>query len=373
MKMSLHYWTKVKPFGGDMSRIFKRGKTWYIDFHYKGHRYRESLNTSSKRVAELALSDIDVKIAKETLGLASHRKIAFEDFSERFLQWYETQNSERSFQDYRNLFDATIIPYFKGRQLHEINAEAVEQYKTARAERISPATINKELTALRHVFNKAVQWSYLPSSPMKDVERLKVSQKKVRFLTVEEIDLILAAAMPSIRPILLTAIHTGLRRSELFRLEWSDVDFDRRVITVTGKGKEHTKNYRDREVPMTIALVECLRSVKRNGSWVFCHEDGSRYSEGVKNSIESIVRKTGIPRFTMHDLRHTFASHLVMDGVDLPTVKVLMGHSNIATTMIYAHLAPDHLKGAVARLGKRLSGTNLAHPSDEAGKGAKAS
>jgi len=356
-----------------MSRIFKRGKTWYIDFHYKGRRVRESLNTSSKRVAELALSDTDVRIAKETLGLSSHRKIAFEDFAERFLQWYETQNSQRTFQDYRNLFNATIVPYFKGRQMHEISAEAVEQYKSSRIERISPATINKELTALRHVFNKAIQWGYLLASPMADVERMKVSQKKVRFLTVEEIDIVLAAASPFIRPILLTAIHTGLRRSELFRMEWSDVDFERGVITVTGKGKEHTKNYRDREVPMTSDVRECLQGMRRRGNWVFCHKDGSRIADGVKHSIESIVRKTGVPRFTMHDLRHTFASHLVMDGVDLPTVKMLMGHQNIATTMIYAHLAPDHLRGAVARLGRRLNGTNLAHPLSESKKKAQLS
>lgn len=356
-----------------MSRIFKRGKTWYIDFHYKGQRHRESLNTSSKRVAELALSDIEVKIAKETLGLSSHRKIVFEDFAERFLQWYETQNSPRTYQDYRNLFNATIVPYFKGRQMHEIHAEAIEQYKTSRVESISPATINKELTALRHVFNKAMQWGYLLASPMASVERMKVSQKKVRFLTVEEIDLVLSVASPMIGQIILTAIHTGLRRSELFRLEWSDVDFDRGVITVTGKGKEHTKNYRDREVPMTFALRECLLAKKRNGQWVFCHGDGSRFLEGVKNSIEAIVRKTGIPRFTMHDLRHTFASHLVMDGVDLPTVKMLMGHQNIATTMIYAHLAPDHLRGAVERLGRRLNGTNLAHPLSESKKKARLS
>jgi site-specific recombinase XerD len=90
---------------------------------------------------------------------------------------------------------------------------------------------------------------------------------------------------------------------------------------------------------------------------VFSKENGSRYS----GWMETAGKKAGNPRFTLHDLRHTFASHLVMQGVDLPTVQKLMGHSKISTTMIYTHLAPDHLKKAIYRLSSRFdNGTNLA-------------
>ena len=88
----------------------------------------------------------------------------------------------------------------------------------------SPATVNKELTALRHLFNKGIEWGYLTNNPLSKVKRLKVIQRKFRFLTLNEIDLVLRNCPASIYPIILTAIHTGLRKSELFRLEWEDVD-----------------------------------------------------------------------------------------------------------------------------------------------------
>ena len=96
-------------------------------------------------------------------------------------------------------------------------------------------------------------------------------------------------------------------------------------------------------------------------------KDGNRYSGWMIRSLESTAKKAEIPRFTLHDLRNTFASHLVMEGVDLPTVQKLMGHADISTTMIYAHLAPDHLKAAVNRLNSRLeNGTKMAHgPNNE--------
>ena len=346
-----------------MSKIFKRGKVWYIDYSYKGKRTRRSLNTTSKKVAELALKDTDVQIAKEELNLSAPRKVSFAKFCERFLSWYKVQNSKKSYKDYENLFTSTIIPFFKDYYLNDISVEMIDKYKAKRARDIKPATVNKELTAIKHVFNKAIQWGYVKENPLAKVKKLKVGQKKFRFLTLEEIDLVLENSPEPIRPIILTAIHAGLRKSELFRLEWNDVDFERKSITVTAKGDEHTKNYRNREIPMTEQLLNCLKNLERKSVWVFSKENGERYSGWIRRSLETLAKIAGIKRFTLHDLRHTFASHLVMDGVDLPTVQKLMGHASITTTMIYAHLAPDHLKNAIERLSSRFdNGTNLAHP-----------
>ena len=337
-----------------MSTILKRGKIWYIDYQYKGKRIRRSLKTTSKKVAELAQKNFDVRIAKEELNIAGPRKISFEEFSTRFLNWYKVQNAQKSYKDYWNLFNSTLIPHFKDYYVGDINPEIIENYKIQRAENVKPASVNKELTALKHFFNKAIQWGYGSENPLLKVKKLRVSQKKFRFLTLEEIDLVLKNCATHLRPIILTATHSGLRKSELFRLEWQDIDFKQGFITVTAKGEEHTKNYRNREIPMTAQLVEYLKTLERKGHWVFSKENGERYSGWIRKSIESVVNLTGIERFTLHDLRHTFASHLVMEGTDLPTVQKLMGHANISTTMIYAHLAPDHLKSAIDRLSIRL-------------------
>lgn len=352
-----------------MSKIFVRGKVWWIDYSYKGKRTRRSLKTTSKKVAELASKSIDVQIAKEELNLSAPRKVSFAKFCERFLSWYKVQNSKKSYKDYENLFNSTIIPHFKDYYLNDISVEMIEKYKGKRSESIRPASVNKELTALKHVFNKGIEWGYLKQNPLTKVKKLKVSQKKFRFLSIDEIDLVLANCPEFLYPILLTGIHTGLRKSELFRLEWNDIDFERKIMTITAKGNEHTKNYRNREIPLTNQLIECLKTIPHKNNWVFVRGDGNRYSGWIKSSLISTINKAGIKKFTFHDLRHTFASQLVMEGVDLPTIQKLMGHANISTTMIYAHLAPDHLKNAIEKLSIRLNhGTKMAQQQNEVKK-----
>jgi integrase len=187
-------------------------------------------------------------------------------------------------------------------------------------------------------------------------------EKKIRFLSLNEIDLVLRNSPEYLRPIIVIAIHTGLRKSELFRLRWDDVDFNRGYVIASSMDNEHTKNYRNREIPMTEQLRECLNNIKAKSEWVLCKQNGERYSGCLRKGLEKIARDAGIKKFTLHDLRHTFASHLVMEGIDLPTVQNLMGHSEIKTTMIYSHLAPDHLKNAMKRFSARLGyDTNMAH------------
>lgn len=103
---------------------------------YRGKRVRQSLNTGSKKLAELALKNTEIQIAKEELNLSSYRRISFEKFCEQFLRWYQTQNSRKSHKDYENLFGSTIIPYFKGRDLGDITQEIVEGYKIERSRKV---------------------------------------------------------------------------------------------------------------------------------------------------------------------------------------------------------------------------------------------
>ena len=302
-----------------MSRIYKRGKNWYVDFEYKGRRYRKGLGTRSKQVAELALKDIDVKIARQKLNLGPPEKTSFDKFAHKFLEWYKVQNSHRSYQDYRNLFNSTIIPHFSRFRLPDISVEMIETYKSERSKSISPSTVNKELIALRHLFNKAILWGYLDNNPTNEVSKLRVKQKKFRFLTKEEIHKVIQVCSEDYRPIFLTAIHAGLRKSELFRLEWEDIEFQRQCIVVNNKEEAHTKNYRIREIPMTSQLMTVLRKLRDETSekqgYIFLKSDGTRHMGGVRKTLNKIIKQSNVEQFTLHDLRHTFASHLVMKGL----------------------------------------------------------
>lgn len=147
------------------------------------------------------------------------------------------------------------------------------------------------------------------------------------------------------------ALHTGFRASELRSLTWQDVDFRRRTITVRAG---YAKNGESRTVPMNEVLTTTLKAVKLHnvdGERVFCSRQGTPY-RSFRTAFERAACLAGVVDFTFHDLRHTFASRLVMAGMELPTVKELLGHKDISMTMRYAHLSSDHKQAAVKKLEK---------------------
>ena len=159
----------------------------------------------------------------------------------------------------------------------------------------------------------------------------------------------LACCSPLLGPLVITALHTGFGASELRSLTWDDVDGRRRMITVRAG---YAKNGEARSVPMNQLLTDTLKSVKlanNQSDRVFCNRDGVPY-RSFRSVFERAVRKAEVKDFTFHDLRHTFASRLVMAGVDLPTVKELLGHRDISMTMRYTHLSSDHKQTAVGKL-----------------------
>ncbi len=170
------------------------------------------------------------------------------------------------------------------------------------------------------------------------------------------------ACSPHLRPIVITAMNTGMRKSEILGLKWQEIDFGAKTITV-----HRTKNNEPRVIHINQTLYHELHQLPRrlHTPYVFCHENGERYDE-VKRSFKSACRKAGISDFRFHDLRHTFASHLVMNGFNLKTVQYLLGHKDIRMTLRYAHLSGEHLHTAVGTLDaglkvgtKREQGTNL--------------
>ena len=146
---------------------------------------------------------------------------------------------------------------------------------------------------------------------------------------------------------MLAALHTGFRKSELLSLTWDDVDFRRGVITVRAA---YAKNGEGRSVPMNKLLTETLKAIRMSASsaqHVFCNYDGVPY-RSFRSAFDRAVQKAGLTNLTFHDLRHVFASRLIMHGVDLPTVKELLGHKVMAMT--FTHLSSDHQRQAVRTL-----------------------
>lgn len=214
-----------------------------------------------------------------------------------------------------------------------------------------PATVNKELTLLKHMFTKAVEWGHVKQHPAKPVRLLKEPPGRLRYLTLEELTRLLDACAPHLNAIALTAVHTGMRRREILSLRWQDVDLRKRTMTLT-----KTKNNEPRILPMNAELVQVLRSLPRHvdSPYVFCDREGMSYDR-IDNGFRRACKRAGIQDCRFHDLRHTFASHLVMRGANLRSVQELLGHKTAKMTTRYTHLSTPHLQKTVSLLDTLLT------------------
>jgi len=181
-------------------------------------------------------------------------------------------------------------------------------------------------------------------NPVKQIKFYKENNKRLRYLEPEEINRLLQECSEHLRPIVILALNTGMRLGEILNLKWRDIDLDQKLIYII-----HTKSGEKREVPLNNLLVKLLEKMKKtseNNDYVFSHKNGLPYNR-VYKGFKSACKRANIEDFRFHDLRHTFASHLVMNGVDLKTVQELLGHKTFTMTLRYAHLSPDHKRKAV--------------------------
>jgi integrase len=271
------------------------------------------------------------------------------------------------------------------RPMTEITGFAIEQWRTARRKAgIRDTTTNRDLDALRAVLSKAVEWKVIAEHPMKPVKRAKVDiLGRLRYLSPAEEKRLRTALedrdearrdgrrrfnawrtergytpLPDLTgysdhmtPIVLLALNTGLRRGELLALAWSDVDFVQALLTVRGAS---AKTGLTRHIPLNAEALRVLRAwrpatIDEDDALVFPGPDGGPMFS-LKTAWSKIAKAAKLQAFTFHDLRHTFASKLVQAGVDLNTVRELLGHSDIKMTLRYAHLAPEHRAAAVQKL-----------------------
>jgi integrase len=348
---------------GEKMGVFRRQGNWWIDFYHQGKRVRRKVGPS-KRVAEMALADIQVKKSKnDFLGVCDPERILFKDFAVEYLEYSKANKARSSYERDVTTIQRHLVPLWGDLDLARITTKMVEEYKMQRLESVMPSTLNRELNTVKNMLSKAVEWGYLRESPAKATKWIKTSRGAVRFLSREEADRFLEACKESqnlhFHAIILLALNTGMRRGEILRLRWEDVDFRRSRIQVVSREEGHTKNYESRTVPMNDLVTAALRKQPRrlDSPYVFCNVDGEPFAD-VDTSFATALRKSGLPHFRFHDLRHTFASWLVMGGVDIRTVQELLGHKDIRMTMRYAHLAPDHMRRAVAILDSRAVETS---------------
>ena len=343
--------------------LYQRGNTWYIDYRVYGRRERERVG-QSKQLAEIVLKKRKVAIAENRfLNIKRQEKIRFEDFADEYLENYSKLNN-RSWKKAEVYNIKRLKACFSGQFLQEITPLDIEKFKAQEVKKVSEATVNRALTLLRSIFNKAVNWGKFDGvNPVKGIRFYK-EQGRLRFLEKEEIARLIDNCSGYLNAVVIVAINTGMRKSEILNLKWRDVDFYRDIIYLY-----QTKNGEKREVPMnSIVKSALIKTMKHPESqYIFANPKGLPYTN-IKRAFSTALKKSGITNFRFHDLRHTFASQLAMAGVDLNTIRELMGHKSLKMTIRYSHLSPGHNKRAVDVLARQMVTNWSQEPVSEIGQ-----
>ena len=303
---------------------------------------------------------------------------------EEYSAWVEANHKDGKGTNKRlNYF----IEVFGGSCLQDIDQRMIEQWRTTRLKAgRALATLNRDIAVLKSMFTTAVEWGHVSANPLTKLKPSKLDNGIVRYLSIEEEkrlheaidqretkirdgraranvwraergyplfpDLAVVAYVDHVKPMALLSLHTGIRWGELVQLTWDHVNFDNAMITVLGRT---AKTGKTRHIPLNAVALGVLNGWKqqtgKTSGLVFQGADG-KARNNIKKAWCNLLKTANIGNFRWHDMRHDFASKLVMAGEDLNTVRELLGHSDLKMTLRYAHLSPEHKASAVAKLVK---------------------
>ncbi len=373
---------------GIYKRTRKKVDIWYIDYFFKGKRHQRAVGPSKKE-AEAALGKIKGEIREgKFFDRSKVRDVPFDDLADE----YEKVAKGKKSYYVEKAYIAKVKEFFKGRMLSELTALDVERFKShrkgipAHGEKGKPRSgtaVNRELATLRGMLNKAVQWEMIEKNPAARVKMFPEPPGRNQFLTADEAGRLLDACPPHLRPIVLCALETGMRKSEILGLKWTDIRNGMIYLSA-----DRTKNGKAREIPVSRRLAaELLRlRNRRRTEEVSAASDlvfqPPRERKALKKGRVYVVTgpmkdlrgsweaaKTAariVPGFRFHDLRHTFASHQKMAGTDDFTLMELLGHSDYSMMRRYAHLTPEHKRKAIENLPewKKSNATRVGNVTD---------
>ena len=338
--------------------IFERPKgsgVWWARYHDEhGREHREKVGTKSLALQVYRKRKTEIAERRFFPERIRRRDVLLTDMLSDYLVRVRGKlRSVRECERYARYWKDAL----PGRTLRQVTPGDIERYVARRAEEMAPASINRELAFLKRVFNIAIGDGLVESNPVRSVKFFRENNQRVRFLTDEEEPELREAIGEEEWPKVAVAEHTGLRQAEQFHLEWEYVDFTTGLVTVP-----RSKHGEARRVPMNETVREILRALpsRLKSPYVFPSDTGQTPLDArnyVRRVFLPALKRAHIEDFRWHDLRHTFASRLVMKGVDLKTVQELMGHKTIAMTLRYAHLSPAHQLAAVRRLDVEPTGT----------------
>jgi integrase len=371
-----------------MRGLYKRGNVWWCSYmSASGRMVRESTTeTDYNRAVEfLVKRRTEVAAGKAPEEMKKITNHTFRELAEQYLTWCERQ---KGFVEKRRCVNQ-LVDRFGDIPLRRFSTMLLEQYQTERMRQGAnrktmkkrqdgkwvavalggtpkgnmPATINRHLAAIKHMFTKAEEWQMVEEEVLKRVRKVKLlkeNNRRLRYLSKEECRSLIEACDGYLKPIVIMALNTGMRKGEILGLKWENIDLKHGFILLE---EGDTKNSERREIPINGTLRAVLQSIPRrlDNGHVFFNPGTDKPYQVLSRAFARACKKAYIKDFHFHDLRHTFASHLVMAGQDITTVKELLGHKTLAMTLRYSHLAPSHKVKAVELLDSTLNENSTSH------------
>ncbi len=348
---------------------------WWVIIHHKGERKKKYFGANKQLAKEFA-NKLDARIKLGSVGITTKAGVKVEVYAEKWLACIQHTRKHTTHENYVKMLKRDILPVLKGLDLEDITREKVKAVAFDRLNKgQSPRTVQSVIRCLSALLGYAVEDGLLTvNTALKPGKFLpKVSkQRRINPLTRDEVAILLDAVRqraPRYYPLFLCAVRTGLRQGELLALQWGDIDYRGRFITVQRnytRGRISTpKSGESRRVDMSRELAQALKDLyterqleaAANGwasvpEWLFCSETGGLLDpERIRRGFYKLLRHSGLRRVRFHDLRHTFASLLLQQGESLVYVRDQMGHASITMTVdVYGYLIPGSNKQAVDRL-----------------------
>lgn len=328
---------------------------WWIRWtDSKGQLHREKAGRKSDAITLINKRRTEV-IQKAKLPEKFRTKVTFGSLCDDALEHSKVSNNHKVTHDLK-LKIAKLRPVFGNTDVAKIVKQDIVRWLTSEAEtrEWSAATRNRWQAAFSLIFRVGIDNERIDQNPAARIRRQTENNGRVRFLSTDEETRLRAAILrrnPAQVHALDLSLHTGIRAGEQLSLTWEQVDFERRILTLY-----RTKNGDTRHIPLNTRAIAALRAIyDTRTDTSIADVFPSRRKQGyaltsAKGWFNAAITEAGIEGFTWHCLRHTFASRLVMAGVDLRTIGELLGHRTMAMTMRYSHLAPAHNASAVERL-----------------------
>ncbi|GAB4490111.1 MAG: site-specific integrase [Thermodesulfovibrionales bacterium] len=335
--------------------LYKRKNKYWMDVRINGRRKRLPTGTANRKLAERIHAKVFIDIEEGRWFEMQDRKREFAEMIERYKAEYSQHKDYYQAARDRSVFKHLTAYFGEDSPLDEV-AERIGGYEHfRRAKKAKPATIVKELGLLRRMFNIArKQWKWKVSNPVSEIELPRVRNERVRYLSDEERERLQNALDTAkdrwLKPLIVLAMETGLRLSNICNLRWEEVNLPIRTVVISA---EKMKNDDYLGIPLTERALNTLRELQKVKSLtgqVFHDQGQPLYPVKVQRAFRKAIKAAAITNFRFHDLRHTFASSLRQKGVDLHTISKLMGHRDTRMTNRYSHLSVESLRSAVATL-----------------------